>query len=299
MIPILFTVGGLKIYTFGVFLVLAFFWGLFLFWKNIRLTVYKEEEKFDSIFLSLAGSLLIGRLVYVILNFKDFGFNLLKFILINGYPGLSLYGVLIGGFLTLFLYFLIKKISFRETIDYYIAPIFLALGLGKLGSFFSGVEVGTKTSFFLSIQYHGVTGLRHLTPLYEAIIFFIGVFLAQKILFAIRKKIFEPGFVFFFFCWFFSLTYFIFEPLKEKHLFYKKMSLNQVASVILLLTFSFYFVYYFRKLLISRLLIIINNINLSQIKIKFHEKINRTKAKKTKDFIRKRREKDKKTDRRV
>ena len=148
MIPILFTVGGLKIYTFGVFLVLAFFWGLFLFWKNIRLTVYKEEEKFDSIFLSLAGSLLIGRLVYVILNFKDFGFNLLKFILINGYPGLSLYGVLIGGFLTLFLYFLIKKISFRETIDYYISPIFLALGLGKLGSFFLVLRWEQKPHFF-------------------------------------------------------------------------------------------------------------------------------------------------------
>ena len=67
--------------------------------------------------MSLFGGLFFGRLVFVLLNFKDFGFSLLKFILINGYPGISLYGLLIGGFLSLFIFLTAKKIKAIEVFD--------------------------------------------------------------------------------------------------------------------------------------------------------------------------------------
>src|SRR3989339_1668121 len=120
MLPVLLNLGFIKIYTFGVFLVLAFFWATFLLWKNIRLTSFKEEDVFDGLFLSLLGTLFFGRLIYVILNFKDFGLNLLKFILINGYPGISLYGSIFGGFLILYLFSVSRKINFNELIDYFV-----------------------------------------------------------------------------------------------------------------------------------------------------------------------------------
>src|SRR3989339_411654 len=124
MLPVLLNLKVIKIYTFGVFLVLAFFWGSYLLWRLIRLTSFKEEEVFDGLFWGLAGGIFFGRLFYIILNFSDFGFDLFRYILINGYPGLSLYGSLFGGFLTLFFYCLSKKIKFLEVIDYYIPPIF-------------------------------------------------------------------------------------------------------------------------------------------------------------------------------
>src|SRR3990172_4726798 len=104
MLPVLLDLKYIKIYTFGVFLVLAFFWGSFVLWKNVRLTSQKEDGIFDALFLSVAGGLLFSRVVYVALNFEKFGFDILKFILINGYPGLSIYGALAGAFLTLYLY---------------------------------------------------------------------------------------------------------------------------------------------------------------------------------------------------
>ena len=112
MLPILLNLGFLKIYTFGVFLVLGFFWAIFLLWKNIRLTSFKEEDVFDGLFLSMFGALFFGRLIFVFLNFKDFGFNLLKFILINGYPGLSLYGSIFGGLFILYLFTNARKLNF-------------------------------------------------------------------------------------------------------------------------------------------------------------------------------------------
>ena len=228
MLPVLFNLGVLKIYTYGLFLVLAFFWGGFLLWKNIRLTSFKEEDVFDGLFIALFGGLLIGRLFYVALDFKDFGFNFLKFILINGYPGISLYGLLIGAFLSLYLFFTFKKIKALEILDYFITPIFTALFFGKIGSYFSGVEL-------------------HLTPFYEAVFFGLGAYLSYKLLFQVRREKLFSGFIFLFFIWYFSLVYFVFDKLKLINLYLLGYSFNKMISIILFLTTSVYFIYYFRS----------------------------------------------------
>ncbi len=247
MLPVLLDLGFIKIYTFGIFLVLAFFWACFLLWKNIRLTSYSEEDIFDGLFLSVFGALFFGRLIYVVLNFDHFGFDLLKFILINGYPGLSLYGSLLGGFLTLYLFTLIKKIKFNEIIDYFISPIFLALVFGKMGAFFSGSEVGTKTKMVLSIRYIGYDSFRHLTAFYEALIFTFAAYISYILLFEIRKEKYSKGFLLFFFLWFLGLTYFLFDKYKVNHIYLQGQSFNAIVSLVLLLTMSLYFLYYFRS----------------------------------------------------
>src|SRR3989338_575540 len=251
MLPVLLDLKFIKIYAFGVFLVLAFFWGSFVLWKNVRLTSQKEDEIFDGLFLSVAGGLLFGRIIYVALNFEKFGFDILKFILINGYPGLSIYGALFGSFIVLYLYFLYKKISFKDTVDYFITPIFIGLALGKLGSFFSGAEVGTQTKFFLSIKYFGYDGLRHLTPLYESIFFCLGAYISYKFLFETRKEKYGRSFVFYFFCWYFALIYFLFDKMKINNLYFLGYNFNKMVSTVLLLTLSVYFIYYFRNSILS------------------------------------------------
>ena len=253
MIPILLDLKFIKIYTFGVFLVLAFFWGVFILWKNYLLTAQKEEEMFDAMFLSIAIGLFTGRLAYVIANFRDFGFDILKFILINGYPGLSMYGFLFGAFLTLILYFSSKKKDFKSIIDYVIPSVFLSLSIGKLGSFLSGSEIGTKTKFFLSLTYSNIDSPRHLTSLYESLFFLFGFYLSYKLLFAIRRDVFPKGFGFYFLLWFFSLIYFVFDSLKTNKILILGISVNSFFSLILLLTFSFFYVYHFRSLLFGKL----------------------------------------------
>ena len=258
MLPVLLNLKFIKIYTFGVFLVLAFFWGGFILWRNIRLTSQKEEEIFDGLFLSLAGGLFVSRAVFVILNFDKFGFDLLKFILINGYPGLSLYGAIFGGFLSLYFYCGFNKIKFRQIADYFITPLFVSLVFGKLGSFFSGSEVAAKTNFFLSVKYIGYDGLRHLTALYESMFFLLGAYLSYRFIFEVRKEKLPNGFVFYFFGWYFALIYSIFDRLKVSRLYLipytedkLKLSFNFIVSGILLLTLSLYFFYYFRDYLLT------------------------------------------------
>lgn len=247
MLPILLDLNFVRIYTNGVFLLLAFFWGSFLLWKNFLLTANKEETIFDGLFISIAGGLLAGRLLHVILNFEDFGFNILKFILINGYPGISLYGLLIGAFFSLRWYLKSRKIDVVESFDYIIPAVFLSLGLGKLGSFLSGSEIGSKTNFFASVRYPGFEGARHLTSFYESILFLVFAFAAYKILFAIRRGKFEKGTNHYFFWLVFSCVYLIFDFFKSNKTLIFGYSFNLFVSLVILLTIALISIYHFRS----------------------------------------------------
>lgn len=247
MLPVLLDLKFIKIYTFGVFLVLSFFWGAYLLWKNIRLTSFKEEDIFDGLFLAVAGGIVGARLTYVVFNPSNFGLDLLKIVLINGYPGLSLFGGLIGAAATLFGYLFIKKIDIKQVIDYFMSPLLLALGIGKLGSFFAGADVGTKTRFLLSIHYVGYDGLRHVPALYESIIYFIGAYFANRFLFQMRRGTYRPGFVFMASIGYFSLVTFVFDKLKVDHLYLLGASLNGLLSSSLGIVALVYLVYYFRS----------------------------------------------------
>jgi phosphatidylglycerol---prolipoprotein diacylglyceryl transferase len=245
-LPLLLNLPFLKIYTQGIFIVLAFFWGSFFLWKNILLTSFKEEDVFDAIFASIFGALFISRVVYVALHFEDFGFNILKFLLINGYPGLSLIGGVIGGFITLYIYLIPKKIEFSKLVDYMISPIMLALGIGKIGAFFAGTEIGAKTKFLVSFKYPNLDGLRHLTSFYEACLFFIGTYIAYKLLLEVRRGKQEKGVALVFFSWFFSFMMVVFDPIKTRHHAFFGYSFNMIFGAIMLLTATIYVVYYFR-----------------------------------------------------
>ncbi|HLL60581.1 MAG TPA: prolipoprotein diacylglyceryl transferase family protein [Candidatus Nitrosocosmicus sp.] len=252
MLPVLLDLKYIKIYTFGVFLVLAFFWGMFLLWRNVKLTSYKEEDIFDGLFVTILGSLFFSRLLYVITHFDFFGFNILKFILINGYPGLTLYGALLGGLLTFYLYSRSKKISFSSIIDYGISPLLLSLGIGKIGSFFSGGDVGTQTQFLLSVKYVGFTGMRHITPLYEAILLFIGAYFTYRFLFLIRRTVLPKGFNLIFTAFYFPLIYLLLDKIKQNHLYFLGINLNFLLSLIFVFVFGIYFLYIFRKEILSK-----------------------------------------------
>lgn len=251
MLPVLLNLKFIKIYTFGVFLVLAMFWGLFLLWKHIKLTSYKEEDVFDAFFISLMAGLIISRLIFVGLNFEEFGFNILKFILINGYPGLSLFGLLGGSLLFLFLIFKSKKMNPVEIFDYFAPSTFLALAIGKMGSFLAGVDVGTKTKIILAIKYVGYSGSRHLVGLYESVLFFGAVFISYKIILNIRRNIYPSGFGFYFFIFYFSAVNLLLDNFHENHLYFFGRSINFVISAVFAFLFGIYYLYFFRGNIIS------------------------------------------------
>lgn len=259
MVPVFIDLKGIKVYTFGIFLVLAFFWGAFLLWKNFRLTAYKEEDIFDGLFISLVGGLVGARAVYVILDFSEFKFNFLKYILVNGYPGLSLMGGLLSASIVLAIFMYRRKFKFTEYIDYFVTPLFVALGFGKLGSFFSGTEVGTVTKLPVALHYAGYAGARHLTALYEAILFFVGAYIAQRILYAIRREKYRKGFSWYFFWLYFSTVYFLFDKFKDRHIYFVGQSFNLALSLLVLPVSAVYLLYQLRAGFSKQLMVVKNS----------------------------------------
>lgn len=229
MLPILLDLGFFKIYTLGIFLVIAFFWALFWFWRNIKLTSFKEETMFDAVFISMLGGLFFARLTYVLLNFEDFGGSVLKFILVNGYPGLSLVGGLIGAFFTFLVFARVARLPFFEAVAYAIPSLFLALGIGKIGAFFGGSTVGSETDFLLSIQYVGHEGQRHITAIYDAIIMFIGFFVSQSLVLRYRRDKVDVGSIFSFFIIVLSIAYMCLDFIKDDPLYLFNLRFNLIV----------------------------------------------------------------------
>lgn len=251
MLPIIVDLGFIKIYTFGIFLVLSFFWSSFFLWKNVALTSYKEDDVFDALFLSIFGGLLVGRAVHIFLNFADFGFDILKYILINGYPGIHATGAIVGFFLFLLLYTKANKIHFSKIIDYVIPALLLAIAIGKLGAFFSGSEVGAQTHFILSLKYPNLDGQRHLTPLYESFILFLGSSITYRILMDIRREKYYEGFNFLAFWVVYSFSMVLSDPIKSFKIMWQGYSMNMIIHGIILLTGSICILYYFRTSLLK------------------------------------------------
>lgn len=246
MLPVFLDFGFIKIYTFGVFIVLGFFWSLFLLWKLVALTAYKEEDVFDAVFIALLSGFITARVAYVLLNLSQFGVNILKIILINGYPGLWLYAGLAGGFLSFFLSMRRKKIPFMTIIDYMIPSLFIASAFIKIGAFLSGAEVGTQTHFFLKTLVVGYEGARHVTGLYEGIFFFTAVYISYKVLFLIRREKLPRGFGWYCFMSYFSLVYLLLDNIKENHLYFFGFSINFAVPLLFVIFFGLYFLIFFR-----------------------------------------------------
>ncbi len=256
MLPILLDLGIVKIYTVGIFLMLAFFWSMFWFWRNVKRTSFKEESMFDAVFISLAGGLFWARVIHVLLNYQEFGPNILKFILINGYPGLSIIGGLVGGFVTLLLVTIYTKDSFMEVVAYAIPSLFLALGIGKLGSLFGGNTIGAQTSFPLAVQYVGYEGPRHVVALYESILMFVGFFVSQKLMLTYRRDTIDVGSLFSFFVMFTSLSFMALDFLKDDVIYLLSFRFNVLVPGILFISFGLIEGIKYKEILVKKLQII-------------------------------------------
>lgn len=253
MLPVLLDLKVIKIYTFGVFLVIAFFWGLFWLWRNLKRTSFKESQIFDGVFISLMGGLLGARLFHVGMHFDTFGLDILKFILINGYPGLSLIGFLGGFFITLLVFTLIVNISFLEIAAYLVPSLFLSIGIGKIGSFFAGSTVGSSTDFFLSVQYIGYQGTRHITAVYEAIIMFAGFMVAQKLLMSYRRDTVKEGSILSFFIILAGFSEMILDNLKHNPVYFGRLPVNAMIGGLCVLIFGLLELYKYRSSITSLL----------------------------------------------
>lgn len=169
MLPVLFSIGNVAVSSFGVFLALAFLFGVFLIWRLSRAWDLSEEKILDLTLLSFVGGLLGARIFFVAEHWQAF-LSLEKILLINKYPGLSFWGGFLGGWLALYFFSRRFKMDFAAVADIGMVGFLGGLILGNLGCFLGGCGVGIQSNLFFAVLMVGVIGKRFPVQALEAII---------------------------------------------------------------------------------------------------------------------------------
>lgn len=226
MFPVLFSFGPVNIFSFSVFLILAWLTYSFVFWRMLRSQGVDEEKIFDLTFYSTIFGLLFSRLGFVVQNLPLFD-HFLQVAAIWIVPGLSLYGGFLGAVAALVLFCRRHKVRLAYILDALAFALPYALILGEIGSLLDGTEVGLPTSLPWGISYIGFLEKRHPVQLYEIaaliVIIVMLTFMARRA----KKRNWAYGIIGVWFFIFYSIVMFCIESVKVGSVYFLSLSVNQ------------------------------------------------------------------------
>lgn len=169
MHPTLFSLGPIAISSFGFFLALAFLSATFIAWRLAKTYDLNEEKVLDIAMFTFFGGLIGARLYFVLFNWEIFS-SFEKAFLINRYPGLSIWGGILGGVLTLWFFCKRAKLNIWQIADFAAVSFLLSLVFGNLGCFLGGCNFGAASNSPLAVSVVGLMGKRLPIPLFEGIL---------------------------------------------------------------------------------------------------------------------------------
>jgi prolipoprotein diacylglyceryltransferase len=155
MWPILLNLGPVKIYSYGLVLVVGLFLGLYFWWKMGRDEHWDEIALFDGFFLSLIVYTVVGRIGYVATHLQQIS-TVFRALAILTYPGINAtVGICaVVGFMILFAKD--REWSIYKALDGLSVTMTLVMVFAGLGGMLNGSNPGKSLNFGLT--YPGVEG---------------------------------------------------------------------------------------------------------------------------------------------
>lgn len=173
MHPVLIKIGPLTVYTYGFFVAMGFLVGLYLAVRQAKRQGMPYEQVADLGFYILLGAIVGSRLLYVLLNLKQYLESPLDvFKLWEG--GLVFYGGLIAAVLLAAWHIRRHRLPFWQTADIFAPSLAIGHSIGRLGCFSAGCCYGCPTNLpwavtFTHPQSLAIKGIPiHPTQLYES-----------------------------------------------------------------------------------------------------------------------------------
>jgi phosphatidylglycerol---prolipoprotein diacylglyceryl transferase len=206
MLPILFQFGPLTIYSFGVLMALAALTAAWVVHVELKRSGYDPELASTMVFAAAIGGLLGARLLFIVEDWGNFLRSPWDFIFTGA--GFTWYGGFLGGILGVTWVVRKNNIPWLKAADIAAPALAIAYGVGRLGCHVAGDgDWGTVTDVPWGVAYTNAIigwvdpstgvpyppGVRvHPTPIYE----FLQSVLVFGILWALRKKEYAPGTLF-------------------------------------------------------------------------------------------------------
>lgn len=188
MKSILFSVAGFNIYGYGLMIAIGIVIAVWLFMKRTKERGYNEDHILNMIIITIIFGRLGGKVFYILTDFKYIASNPSIIIEQFGY-GFVIYGAIIFGIVSVFLYSKKKKWSTLEVFDLLVPEVALAQGFGRIGCLLAGCCYGAITNgpLYIVFPYGGLAPAgEHLYP--TQVYSFIFDFLLSVFLFWYSKK---------------------------------------------------------------------------------------------------------------
>lgn len=242
---IAFSIGSINIYWYAILIVLAFIIALIILKIKDGKFGIKFSDIFDLSLFVIPISIISARIYYIFFNFKYYVQNPIKILdLRNG--GLAIYGGIIGGLITCYVFCKKRKINLLDLLDYIVPCLALGQSIGRWGNFINAEAHGIDTNLpwrmgiYEADKYMEV----HPTFLYESIITF-ALFI---ILSLVSKKRKYKGQITIIYLIIYSFTRMIIEGLRTDSLMLGSIRISQLLSLaILIVTLFCRFFYFFDK----------------------------------------------------
>ncbi len=167
MHPVLFTIGGIEFYSYGLMIGIGYVMGVLVAIKRAESKGIDPDSLLGFFVLILAFGVAGGRLFHIALN--TWNYRGLKSVFDLQGGGLSIHGVLFGGILSAAAYSYFKKVNPAKLLDVVAPSVALGQAIGRIGCLFSGCCYGIPTNGNWGVLSRFAPGLRHPYPVYESI----------------------------------------------------------------------------------------------------------------------------------
>ena len=150
-VPKSFSIFGFDIALYGVIIGLGFLLALFLISRMAKKTGQNPDDYWDVAVYIIVFSIIVARLYYVFFAWDYYKDNPISILYLrNG--GLAIYGGVIAGFLTAFIYSKVKKKSFLMMTDTIMYGLVLGQLIGRWGNFTNREAFGEYTNGLLAMR---------------------------------------------------------------------------------------------------------------------------------------------------
>jgi len=224
---ILFQIGPVELYSYGLCVALGFLVAAILILKEAKKIGLPSDAIFDCVIAALVGGLTGARLLFVVINWQDFAHSPLRALMFHE-GGLAFQGGLVFGILSVLLVARIKGLSFWKVADLFAPYIALGQAVGRIGCFLNGCCYGRVITSGIGVTFPGETVVRIPAQIYSSLSL-LGIFLA---LIALRARRRFDGFVLSMYLILYGVfRFFIAFTRADNPLFFSWLKLSQAISV--------------------------------------------------------------------
>lgn len=152
MFPILFKIGSIKVYSYGLMIAIGIVAALLLSLYRAKRLNLNTDSVTDLFIFGVAGGLIGAKVLFWIVEFPTIIDNP-KYIIETLGSGFVVYGGIIGGIITGYIYCKRKKLDFWTYLDLLVPSLVLAQGFGRIGCFGAGCCYGRETDSLLGVVF--------------------------------------------------------------------------------------------------------------------------------------------------